>query len=271
MSSLGSIGIIGCGAMGAAIARAVINAGVVSSTSLVLVEKVFERVSTLSAQLGASVRDIGDSRLAKQEIVVLAVKPQDAASVCEAIRLWIRPEQLVISIMAGVTLGTLSDRLNGHVQVIRSMPNLPAQIGVGVTAYYAASSVLPLSLQRARRIFESFGTCVLVQDEKLIDVATAISGSGPAYFYFLLQQMQIVAQELGLSLDQAQILLKQTMKGACALWEQTAADTGELIAQVSSRGGTTEAAFNVLAQHEVAAGIREAIKAAHVRARSLAS
>jgi len=255
--------------MGAAIAKAALKKRICDVQSLTLVERNEVTRTSLVDALGCKTAPVDSGIHKAADVVVLAVKPQDSAAALAQVRGWIAPGQLVISIMAGVSISSISSRLGGHNALIRSMPNLPAQCGVGMTVYCCAPEISSTQQQLAQFIFESFGRSLKVEKESQLDSATALSGTGPAYFYFLLQQMQSVAIDCGYSPAQSELLLEQTMEGALALWRETGLSPAELIKKVASRGGTTEAALNVLENRSVALGIREAIHAANKRAEQL--
>lgn len=261
---------IGCGAMGGAIARAVLRKRLCEPKTLTLVEHNDEKRNSLRTVLNCADSALDSPALGDIDVVILAVKPQDCSKVLVEVAKWIKPSQLVISIMAGIPLSALAARLGAHQAIVRSMPNLPAQSGTGMTVYCCAAGVSQAQAQAAQFIFESFGRSLRVEAEEKIDSATALSGTGPAYFYYLLQQMHAVAVECGYSSAESALLLEQTMEGSLALWRETGASPADLISKVASRGGTTEAALKVFENGGVACQIQDGIRAANIRARELA-
>jgi pyrroline-5-carboxylate reductase len=191
--------------------------------------------------------------------VVLAVKPQQMAEVSRAIAAQVQASRaLVISIAAGIRLGDLARWLGPGVPLIRTMPNRPALIGAGITALYAAPDVSTESRQTASAILEACGPTVWVPEEAHLDAVTAISGSGPAYFFLLIECLEAAGIELGLDPATARTLAVQTARGAGLMAAAAIEPPAELRAQVTSRGGTTAAALEVLE----AAGVRGIFAAA---------
>jgi pyrroline-5-carboxylate reductase len=181
-----------------------------------------------------------------------------------------RERPLVISIAAGPTTGDIDHWLGGDLEIVRVMPNQPALIDQGISALYANTRTDELGRILAERIMSAVGQVVWIDDESLLDAVTAVSGTGPAYVYLLLDMMIDAAVELGIDPDTARTLVVQTARGAASLAMAESESIGSLIDRVRSPGGTTTAAF----EHLEAAGVRdifaEAITAARNRARSLA-
>jgi pyrroline-5-carboxylate reductase len=203
-------------------------------------------------------------------VFVVAVKPQDSELLLQDLAsLAANETRLFISIMAGVSVATIESALGGSnsvsVPVVRAMPNLPAQCGAGMSVYFAGEHVSEESRERAQSIFETFGRTLQVREERMLDAATAISGTGPAYLYFLLEQLKSVALEIGFSEGEAALLLEQTVDGALALWRETGKSPSELVSTVASKGGTTEAALAVLNERGAALAVQDAVRAAHAR------
>jgi pyrroline-5-carboxylate reductase len=191
--------------------------------------------------------------------VVLAVKPQQMAQVARSIAGPVTAARaLVISVAAGIRLQDLARWLGPAVPLIRTMPNRPALIGAGITALYAAPGVDAISRQTAETMLAACGTTVWVPDESQLDVVTAISGSGPAYFFLLIECLESAGIELGLDPETARRLALETARGAGRMAAEAAEPPAELRAQVTSKGGTTAAALAVLE----AAGLRGIFAAA---------
>ncbi|SDG77048.1 pyrroline-5-carboxylate reductase [Propionivibrio dicarboxylicus] len=190
------------------------------------------------------------------DVLLLAVKPQQLRAAVEPFSGKLR-EQLVISIAAGIRLGDLSRWLGGYTRLVRAMPNTPALIGAGVTGLFALPGVAEPERRGAEKILQAVGTTLWVADEGQIDAVTAISGSGPAYAFLLIEAMQQAAAELGFSPEQARQLSIDTVLGAAKLAQGSEESAAILRERVTSKGGTTEAALRVMAEH----GVREAIAA----------
>lgn len=201
------------------------------------------------------------------DVLVLAVKPQQFPEVIGALSAHVTRTQLVISIAAGIPVRWLEQRLRG-VPVVRVMPNLPATVGQGFAAMVRGRHATAKHLAVARTIFEAAGTVVELP-ERHFDAITAVSGSGPAYVFFLVACWEAAAKSLGLPPAAAAAAIRQTLVGSVALLESSGLPAGELIRRVASKKGTTEAALKVLAKRKVAAHVREAVQAAARRSRAL--
>lgn len=262
------IGIIGCGNMGLTYARSFRQFGLCSAEHLVLVEKSAEQRAVPELhQLGQVLHGPGE-RLRACQIVVLAVKPQDFAALAPELSPYLQANQIVLSIMAGITMARISDSL-GHPLVVRAMPNLPARIGMGMTAFAALPDVDRSQLQAAETLLNTTGRAVYLPDESLLDAVTAISGSGPAYFFYFVQEMVQAAVDMGLDEATARLLVKQTMLGSYHLLNQSEEGPAALIRSVSSRGGTTEAAFRAFEEGGLGHVLRNGLHKAEARAREL--
>jgi pyrroline-5-carboxylate reductase len=212
----------------------------------------------------------GDNQLTitRAEIVVLAIKPQNLAAVIAELKGWQRPTQLVLSIVAGATLQALSSGLNHHC-VVRAIPNTPAQIGQGITVWTATPQVTEQQKERAGSILRTLGKEIYVEDEKYVDMATAISGSGPAYFFLFVELLVAAARYIGLPQDMAEELVLQTMLGSGHLIQKSDKTPAELRRMVTSPGGTTAEALLVFEKGELANLIKQAVNAAYDKARKL--
>jgi len=231
-----------------------------------------DRLDALQGEYG--VTPIPDNvKLASQaDVLMLAVKPQNFEQVLAEIRDAVRKETLVLSIAAGVTTGRITAALTGT-EVIRVMPNTPALVGQGAAALYSTNAS-PDSMATAQRILAAVGKVIVVTNEELMDAVTAVSGSGPAYFFLLMEAMIESAKSLGLSEDAANALVLQTAKGA-ALLAEAAAEKGETPAdlrkRVTSPGGTTEAALTIFRRLGFLDTVQTALKAANDRSRELSA
>jgi pyrroline-5-carboxylate reductase len=204
------------------------------------------------------------------DIMLLAVKPQDFATLARHLKPYLHKEQIIFSLMAGITVATISAELGCH-KVVRAMPNLPAQIGMGMTVFTCSTAIDKKELFIMQNLINTTGKSVYVEDERMIDAATAISGSGPAYVYYYMQAMIDAGVAMGFSPSQAELLVNQTLMGAVHLHNQNDYTCREWIQKVASKGGTTEAALGVFEQQQVAAGIQLGLQAAFNRAKELGS
>ncbi len=205
------------------------------------------------------------------DVVVLAVKPQvlqDVAGDLSAALAQQRP--LVISIAAGIREATLRSWLGENTAIVRAMPNTPALVQSGATALYANTRVTEQQRSLAESILRAVGLVIWVEDEDLMDAVTALSGSGPAYFFLFMEAMQAAGTELGLPADTARLLTLQTAFGAARMALESPEDAGTLRRHVTSPGGTTEAAINILQQGELQELVRRALQGAAERSKELA-
>lgn len=200
-------------------------------------------------------------------VVVIAVKPQQADDVLPRLASVLRG-RLVVSIMAGMTTARIESALGGKARVVRAMPNLPVRVGAGVTAIAPGARASEGDLAEARRIFASVGD-VLCVDEKDMDAVTALSGSGPAYYFHLTETLASAGEDLGLAPEVARRLAVGTAAGAGKLLAESGESPGTLRERVTSPGGTTAAALDVLRKEGVAEAYGRALRAARDRSREL--
>lgn len=267
---MGTIGFIGGGNMAEALIKGVVKAGVYSPEEVFVSDVRTERLEFLAKEYGVVAAASNAELAAKVETVVLSVKPQNMVDVLEGVKDSIAADALVVSIAAGIKIANIASIL-GEMAIIRVMPNTPALIGEGASALFANARAKPF-LERAGTIFSSVGKSVVVDDEDLIDAVTAVSGSGPAYFFLLMEEMIKAGVELGLNETVAKDLVLQTAKGAgllAAEADKNGEGPGELRRKVTSPGGTTEAAMKVFAEADIGGLISTAIRRARDRGREL--
>lgn len=203
-------------------------------------------------------------------IVIVGVKPAMVPDLLREIGPYLRPEAIVVSIAAGVTLQTFSDVLGADVRVIRSMPNTPATVGKAVTGLAAGASATADDLAVVRRLFETVGAVIEVPESQ-IDALSTISGSGPAYVFLLIEELTRAAIGMGFSEADARLMAEQTFIGATALLDASGEDPAELRRRVTSPKGTTERAIAVLQEAHLERIFAEAAAAALARAKELAA
>ena len=222
----------------------------------------------LGARYPVHIATAPDAAMQGCDTLVLAVKPQDMrpalASLATAVR-----GKLVVSIAAGVTLEALSRWLGGHRKLVRCMPNTPALVGAGIAGLCALPEVSAEERQRAEAILRAVGEVVWLDDERLLDAVTAVSGSGPAYVFWFIEQLAEGAVRLGLPREAALQLALQTVLGAAKLAAASAKPPAELRKDVTSKGGTTEAALAVFDAEQLAERFARALEAAARRSREL--
>jgi len=267
---MGMIGFIGAGNMAEALIKGVIAGGVYQNNDILASDIRSERLDYLLSEYGIEITADNAEAASRANIVVLSTKPQQMNEALESIKEAVSADKLVISIAAGIKVDKITDEL-GNIAVVRVMPNTPALIGEGASALYANEKA-KARLDEALKIFSAIGKAVVVEDERLIDAVTAVSGSGPAYFFLLMEEMTKAGIELGLSKNVAKELVLQTAKGAALLAaerDKEAESPAELRRKVTSPGGTTEAALKIFAEGDVGPLIQAALKRACERSKEL--
>ena len=226
----------------------------------------------LAREFGISAFADNTEAAAGAAMVVLAVKPPDAVATLTGLaELFARQRSLVVSVAAGIRIVALKRACGPGIAVVRAMPNRPALVGAGITGLYAASEVSPAQRASVQSVLGSVGETVWVPTEEALDVVTALSGSGPAYFFLLAELMAEAGEQLGLEATTARRLASATLYGSGLLAAGANADLGRLRAEVSSAGGTTEAALRVLEGADLRATVAQALSAAAQRSRELAA
>jgi pyrroline-5-carboxylate reductase len=265
------LAIIGGGNMGLAYARAFLDKGIVGTAQeLTIIEAHEERRSFLTREFGFQVTE-DFTKLEGSGVIFLAVKPQDLALCCADARQHVAPDAILVSIMAGVTMARIAREFRDHRKIVRAMPNMPAQIGMGITAYVNSEGIEESENQLVQELLSSTGESLRLASEDLIDASTAMSGSGPAYFFYFIEHMLQAGEELGLSAGEAELLTYHTIRGAVELWKSGSRSPEELRRMVTSKGGTTEAALHVLLNAKTGDQLRQAIHSACARAKELGS
>ncbi len=232
-----------------------------------VIESDAEKRAKLRSDFGVNVTEQLPS-VSSSDVIVLAVKPQQLRDVSIFLGSLLK-QQLLISIAAGVRIQDLSRWLGGYQSIVRVMPNTPAQIQRGVSALYATPNVSELQRQQATSMLNAVGHTLWLESEDKMDAVTAISGSGPAYVFYLIEAMQDAAVALGFSQEQAKSLSLQTFAGASQLANQSEYTAEELRHKVTSKGGTTERAIQSMEAAEIKRIILEAAKAAANRSKEL--
>ena len=259
------IAFLGGGNMAAALIGGLIAKGT-EARSISVVEVSAAARERLGTRYPVHVTTAPDAAMQGAEVVVLAVKPQDAKSALASISV---QQQLVISIAAGLTLKTLSRWLGGHRKLVRCMPNTPALIGAGIAGLYALPEVSAEERKKAETILTAVGEAVWVAEERLLDPVTAVSASGPAYVFWMMEQLAAAAEKLGIAPDVAKKLALHTILGAAKLALSSSEPPATLRKNVTSKGGTTEAALKVFEEEKLAERFRRAVEAASRRATEL--
>lgn len=262
------IAFIGGGNMGEAMLAAVLEDGLVKPEAIWVGDVSSTRRKSLVQKYGVAVMASNLEAISGKDVVILAVKPQNLAEVIPELSGQLKSRQLVLSIIAGAKIATLSKGLK-HKCIVRVMPNTPAQVGEGMSVWTATPQVTEEQRGLVGAILGAMGTEVYVDDEKYIDMATAVSGSGPAYFFLVMESLIDAAVEIGLPRDMARKLVLQTMLGSERLIERSGEEPAELKRRVTSPGGTTAQALLHLEKGGFSQLLIEAVKAAHDKAKQL--
>ncbi len=266
---MSKIGFIGAGNMAQALIKAVMDAKLFKNTDIYVSDIITEKLDQLTAQF--AVNALGDNiRLIQScDIIFLSVKPQNMKELFESIKSQDFASKTVISIAAGIKCDFIAENLK-NARIIRVMPNTPALVNEAASAIYPHKADKAAS-QTALDIFSAVGKAIIVENEEQIDAVTAVSGSGPAYFFLLMEAMISSAKKLGLTQQNAQQLVLQTAKGAAVLAQNSHQNPDQLRKNVTSPGGTTEAAINIFTEHNFNHIVELALTAARDRSIELSS
>lgn len=264
------IGFIGAGNMAEAIIKGITDASIHRTEDIVISDVRSDRIKQMYDEYNITSADSNTQVAESVDMLILSVKPQNMQEVLDEIKTSVRKELLIVSIAAGITTKQIQKTL-GSIPVIRVMPNTPALVGAGAAGIYATKQAAG-RLMEVEQIFSAVGLTIVVKDEKLLDVVTAVSGSGPAYFFLVMEEMVKTACKLGLDEETAEKLVLQTAKGA-GLLAAKSADGGQspavLRKKVTSPGGTTEAAIKVFFECNFEKMVHDALRAAADRSREL--
>jgi pyrroline-5-carboxylate reductase len=267
-----SITFFGAGSMAEAIVRGLVEAKLTEPSRITVVNRQnAERLRELSKAYGV-IPAIEDNQkldaLRRADVILLGMKPKDAANAIRSLQPLLRPEQLIVSVIAGLSIATIHQLLDHPQPVVRAMPNTSSTIGLGATGVSFSETVTEAQRAISLAIFNAVGMSVVV-DESLIDAVNGVSGSGPAYIYFMMEAMIDAGVQLGLSREDATALTAQTVRGAGEMVKLTGEDPSELRRKVTSPNGTTFAALEVLRQFDFQEGTSKAVVRCAERAREM--
>lgn len=257
--------VIGAGNMGFTYAEGMAGSPLLSKQKLKIYDTDPKKIETLSKDDRFDVYHNLEDCLPKAAIVFVAVKPYHSDELFEQMKPMLNKEQIIVSLMAGVTIDSIQQKLDIK-KVIRTMPNLPAQVGKGVTSYTESAEVSKVELILVRNLLDTTGTSIHVDTETYIDASTGISGSGPAYVFYFMQSMLEAARTMGFSAYDSKVLVSNTFEGAIELFNQSNISPERWIDKVASKGGTTQAAIDSMEDNNVKELIQEAAYAAFNRA-----
>lgn len=270
MSTSPTISFIGAGNMARAIIGGMLDSGFKAANIWVSAPD-DNHLQSIRKQFGVSVTT--DNRYCAQQgdMVVLAVKPQVMADVCSDIAPVVQNTRpLMVSIAAGLEASTLDEWLGGGLPLVRVMPNTPSLVGKGAAGLYANDQVKDKQKAMVESVFNSIGSALWVEDESLLHAVTALSGSGPAYFFLMLEALEEAATEAGITSETARALAIQTMAGAAEMASRSEHDPGQLKRNVMSPGGTTEQAIRTFEDGGLRDLVKKAYSAAYKRSGEMA-
>ncbi len=262
------IAFIGGGNMGEAMLAAVLNKGLSTPPAISVSDISQARCQHLEQEYGVAVMSNNRQAVGRGDVVILAIKPQNLAEVMAELNGQLKSTQLVLSIIAGARISTLCPGLS-HSSIVRAMPNTPAQIGEGITVWTATPEVTEQQKGWAGSILGAMGKEIYVDDEKYIDMATAVSGSGPAYVFLFMESLVDAAVHIGLPRDMAQELVLETVLGSGHFAQKAGKELAELRRMVTSPGGTTAEALLQLQKGDFSNLVLRAVSAAYDKARKL--
>lgn len=255
--------------MGLIYANSFLRYKIVEKENLLLVEKNIDRQKNLSAMNIGKVVTTDDKSIADCNIVILAVKPQDFKDLSDSLKKVIHPDSVVLSIMAGTEINYIQSLLN-HQYIVRAMPNLPVEISMGMTAFTSSNALSHDRILLVENLLSTTGRTLYLKEEQQLNAVTALSGSGPAYFFYFMKYLIEAGVKMGLDEHVSSILAKQTMLGTFHLINNGQKTLDEYITSVASKGGTTEAALKTFNENNMGATIVNALLNAEKRAKELA-
>ena len=264
------IGFIGAGNMAYALIKGLLNNGF-DANQINISDPNEELLRNRESELKVTTYSDNTSLLSNSDIIFFAVKPQVLSSVCLELKGVVKSKHLFVSIVAGIRSSDINRWLGGNFALIRTMPNTPALFQSGVTGLFANEVVDNEQKSLVESILSSVGECFWVNEEKLIDAITAISGSGPAYFFLLMESMKQAGMALGLDEETANSLSIQTAYGASLMANKTGKDSRTLRAEVTSPNGTTQSAIESFQDQNFEGIVANATRAAYDRARELSN
>ncbi|QFZ55029.1 pyrroline-5-carboxylate reductase [Oceanihabitans sp. IOP_32] len=257
--------VIGAGNMGLTYAEGMSKSKLLNKNKIMILDKSAEKIEELNQVSYFDAYSELEHCVPKADVIFIAVKPYHAVDVFKNIKSLVKTEQIIVSIMAGVTIGKIKE-LTGLEKVVRAMPNLPAQIGKGLTSYVTSKEVSRIEILTIASLLNATGKSIHVSNEKLIDASTGISGSGPAYVFYFMQSMMEAALQMGFSKNDSTVLVSQTFTGAIELFNQSSLSPNSWMDKVASKGGTTRAALDSMEDNNVNELIKEAAFSAFNRA-----
>ncbi len=260
-----TLGLIGAGNMGGAILEGLIQKKVAGPDKIWVYDKIQEKAAEFASKYRVHEAKSNQDVAASAKILLLAVKPQDLAATAAEFQAKLTPQHIIISILAGTPAAKVAQAAGGKAKVVRAMPNLGAKVGESVTAFTGTDQA---ALDAAEIIFSACGKTLRLKEE-FFDLVTAVSGSGPAYFFLLMELLAKEGVRHGLSQKDAELLAVQTAAGAAKLAQSAGESPAVLRERVTSKGGTTAAALKVFSERKLEEIVQQAVQAALDRGREL--
>lgn len=256
--------------MGLIYANSFLRYKIVTKENLLLVEKNETRQQALSKMDIGKVVTSNHKSINDCNIIILSVKPQDFNDLSHSLKTVINPNAIILSIMAGTKISFIQNTLN-HKQVVRAMPNLPVEVSMGITAFCTSNEVNHSNLMLIENLLSTTGRTIFIEEENQLNTVTALSGSGPAYFFYFMKYLIEAGVSMGLTEPVSAVLAKQTMLGSFHLINNGQKTLDEFITSVASKGGTTEAALKIFNEHHLGEVIVKALQNAKTRAEELSN
>ena len=263
-----NIGFIGCGKMAGAIIKGIIKSGFISSDKVLASKSSPDKLKEVSENLGVEVILDNKALVQKSDIIFIAVKPNQVENVLNEIKSQITPEKLIVSVAAGVTTSFIEGILPVNARVIRVMPNTPVLVNEGMSGICAGKWVTDEDLELIQNLLTSIGKCITV-DESQIDIVTAISGSGPAFFYKVINDIALAGEKLGLEYEKSLLLSIQTAIGSAKMALNRDIPMEELINNVATKGGCTRVGVDTMLESDTQKIFYDVINATAIKAKNL--
>ncbi|MCG1022864.1 pyrroline-5-carboxylate reductase [Sutcliffiella horikoshii] len=263
------IAFIGAGSMAEAIMAGLLKQKICAKEDITVTNKQDQlRLESLQYKYGVTIVENKEAAVKDADVIFLAMKPKDAKDGIQAIRAFVKKEQLIVSVLAGISSEVIQDLFEQDLRVIRSMPNTSAAIGLSATAIAKGDFATEGDLVLVQSLFSAIGLCTIVEEDQLHAV-TGVSGSGPAYIYYIAEAMEKAALAQGLDVDVAKKLVSQTLIGAAHMLQETDKEAAVLRKEVTSSGGTTQRGISVLDDKKVSEAFESCIEGATERSREM--
>ncbi|MEA3321153.1 MAG: pyrroline-5-carboxylate reductase [Bacillota bacterium] len=263
------IAFIGAGSMAEAIMAGLLKQEICTKEDITVTNKQDQqRLENLESKYGVVTLENKETVVKDADVIFIAMKPKDAKDGIQAIKSYVTKDQLIVSVLAGISTEVIQDLFEQELRVIRSMPNTSAAIGLSATAIAKGSFATEEDLALVQSLFSAIGLCTIVEEDQLHAV-TGVSGSGPAYIYYIAEAMEKAALAQGLDMDVAKKLVSQTLIGAAHMLQETDKDAEVLRREVTSPGGTTQRGISLLDERKVSEAFESCIEGATERSREM--